>query len=71
MHISRPAPTSSKRTPSTALLIAMADYELEHMVHAMNREAAKLARECCAEWTKKTPDKLRFVAGARSDQPYR
>jgi len=44
--------------------IAMADYELEHMVHAMNREAAKLARECCAEWTKKTPDKPRFVAGA-------
>ncbi len=44
--------------------IAMADYRLEHMVRAMNREAAKLARECCAEWTKKTPDKSRFVAGA-------
>ncbi len=44
--------------------IAMADYKLEHIVKMLNREAAKLARECCAEWTKKTPDKPRFVAGA-------
>jgi len=44
--------------------IAMADYQLEHMVRVMNREAAKLARECCTEWTKKTPDKPRIVAGA-------
>ena len=44
--------------------IAMADYKLENMVRAMNREAARLASECCAEWTKKTPDKPRFVAGA-------
>lgn len=44
--------------------IAMADYQLEHMVRAMNRAAAQLAQECCAEWTKKTPDKPRFVAGA-------
>ena len=47
-----------------ATAIAMADYKLEHIVKALNREAAKLARECCAEWTKKTPDKPRFVAGA-------
>ena len=47
-----------------ATSIAMADYRLEHVVKALNREAAKLARECCAEWTKKTPDKPRFVAGA-------
>ena len=47
-----------------ATSIAMADYRLEHIVKALNREAAKLARECCAEWTKKTPDKPRFVAGA-------
>ena len=47
-----------------ATSIAMADYKLEHIVKALNREAAKLARECCAEWTKKTPDKPRFVAGA-------
>ena len=47
-----------------ATSIAMADYRLEHIVKALNREAAKLARECCAEWTKKTPEKPRFVAGA-------
>ena len=47
-----------------ATAIAMADYKLEHIVKTLNREAAKLARECCAEWTKKTPDKPRFVAGA-------
>lgn len=44
--------------------IAMADYRLEHMVRVMNREAARLARACCDEWTRKTPDKPRFVAGA-------
>jgi 5-methyltetrahydrofolate--homocysteine methyltransferase len=44
--------------------IAMADYKLENMVRAMNREAARLARECCAEWSRKTPEKPRFVAGA-------
>ena len=47
-----------------ATSIAMADYKLEHIVKALNREAAKLARECCTEWTKKTPDRPRFVAGA-------
>ena len=47
-----------------ATSIAMADYKLEHVVKVLNREAAKLAHECCAEWTKKTPDKPRFVAGA-------
>lgn len=44
--------------------IAMADYRLEHMVRVMNREAARLARACCDAWTKKTPEKPRFVAGA-------
>ena len=47
-----------------ATSIAMADYKLEHIVKMLNREAAKLARECCAEWSNKTPDKPRFVAGA-------
>ncbi|MFN3630685.1 MAG: homocysteine S-methyltransferase family protein [Casimicrobiaceae bacterium] len=44
--------------------IAMADYKLEHMVRVMNREAARLARACCEAWTRKTPEKPRFVAGA-------
>ena len=47
-----------------ATSIAMADYKLEHIVKMLNREAAKLARDCCAEWSNKTPDKPRFVAGA-------
>ena len=47
-----------------ATSIAMADYRLEHMVHVMNREAAKLARACCEAWSKKTPERPRFVAGA-------
>lgn len=43
--------------------IAMA-IQLEHMVRALNRGRQACARECCAEWLKKTPDKLRFVASA-------
>ncbi|RYZ99540.1 MAG: methionine synthase, partial [Moraxellaceae bacterium] len=43
--------------------IAMADYHMEDLVPEINREAARLAREACDEWTKKTPDKPRFVAG--------
>ncbi|MCS6997179.1 MAG: homocysteine S-methyltransferase family protein [Casimicrobiaceae bacterium] len=47
-----------------ATSIAMADYRLEHLVRVMNREAARLARACAEAWSKKTPDKPRFVAGA-------
>ncbi len=48
----------------SATSIGMSDYELEHMVRAMNKAAAKIARELCDEFTKKTPEKPRFVAGA-------
>jgi 5-methyltetrahydrofolate--homocysteine methyltransferase len=48
----------------SATSIGMADYSLEHMVRAMNKAAAKIARELCDELTKKTPNKPRFVAGA-------
>ncbi|MBL8308905.1 MAG: homocysteine S-methyltransferase family protein [Burkholderiales bacterium] len=48
----------------SATSLGMSHYGLEPMVRAMNREAAKLAGECCAEWTRKTPEKPRFVAGA-------
>lgn len=47
-----------------ATSIAMADYQLEPMVRAINREAARLARASCEAWTRKTPDRPRFVAGA-------
>jgi 5-methyltetrahydrofolate--homocysteine methyltransferase len=43
--------------------ISMADYHMEDLVHELNFEAARLAREVAAEWTAKTPDKPRFVAG--------
>lgn len=43
--------------------IAMADYQMESLVDEINFEAAKLARESADEWSKKTPEKPRFVAG--------
>ncbi len=43
--------------------ISMADYHMEHLVHELNLEAAKLARSVADEWSAKTPDKPRFVAG--------
>ena len=44
--------------------IAQADYGMQREVHAINREAARIARECCDAWTARTPDQPRFVAGA-------
>ncbi|XID74194.1 methionine synthase [Alkanindiges sp. WGS2144] len=43
--------------------VSMSDYHMEELVPEINRTAAQLAREVCDEWTKKTPDKPRFVAG--------
>src|SRR5262245_9878075 len=47
-----------------AQAISQADYGLEDIAYEMNVAAAKLAREAADAWTKKTPDKPRFVAGA-------
>jgi 5-methyltetrahydrofolate--homocysteine methyltransferase len=44
--------------------ISQADYGLQHVVRELNVRAAELALEVAHEWTKKTPDKPRFVAGA-------
>ncbi|SNR17161.1 homocysteine S-methyltransferase family protein [Tenacibaculum jejuense] len=44
--------------------IAMEDYDLEEITYEINYESAKLAREVADEYTAKTPDKPRFVAGA-------
>ena len=44
--------------------IAQADYHLQHLVHELNVEAAKLARAAADAHTAKNPDKPRFVAGA-------
>ncbi|VTP67938.1 Methionine synthase [Serratia rubidaea] len=43
--------------------IAMADYHMEALSAEINREAARLARRCADEWTARTPDKPRYVAG--------
>jgi len=44
--------------------IGMGDYQMEAWVYEMNFESAKLAREVADEFTKKNPDKPRFVAGS-------
>jgi 5-methyltetrahydrofolate--homocysteine methyltransferase len=44
--------------------VAQADYGLESIVYELNLEGARLARAAAAEWTAKTPDRPRFVAGS-------
>ena len=44
--------------------VSQADYGLESIAYELNLEAAKLARRVVDEWTAKTPDKPRFVAGS-------
>jgi 5-methyltetrahydrofolate--homocysteine methyltransferase len=45
-------------------VIAQADYALEHLAYELNKRSAEVARTAAEIWTKKTPDKPRFVAGA-------
>lgn len=44
-------------------VISMADYQMESLSDEINEAAATLARECADEWTRKTPEKPRYVAG--------
>src|SRR5204863_9505180 len=44
--------------------VAQADYGLEAAVFELNVTAARLARDAADEWTRRTPDRPRFVAGA-------
>jgi 5-methyltetrahydrofolate--homocysteine methyltransferase len=46
-----------------ATRIAMADYGMEDIAYELNLVGAKLAREVADEFTKRTPDMPRFVAG--------
>lgn len=48
----------------SATRIAQADYGLEDQAYAINVAAARVAREAADAYSKKTPDKPRFVAGA-------
>jgi 5-methyltetrahydrofolate--homocysteine methyltransferase len=43
--------------------ISMADYGMESLVYELNFESAKIAKEVAEEFSKKTPEKPRFVAG--------
>ncbi|HXV36252.1 MAG TPA: homocysteine S-methyltransferase family protein, partial [Myxococcota bacterium] len=49
--------------------VAQADYGLEPLVAEMNRRAAQIATRCAATWTRRTPDRPRFVAGAIGPTP--
>ncbi len=44
--------------------ISQADYGLEPLVYEMNVEASRLARTAADEWTRRTPECPRFVAGS-------
>ncbi len=46
-----------------ATTIAMADYDMQSLSAEINFAAAKLAKQAAQEWTAKTPEKPRFVAG--------
>jgi 5-methyltetrahydrofolate--homocysteine methyltransferase len=44
--------------------IAQAHYGLESIAYELNVAASRLARKACADWSARTPDKPRFVAGS-------
>ena len=44
--------------------IAQADYGLSALAYELNVEATRLAKAAADEWTSRTPDRPRFVAGA-------
>lgn len=44
--------------------ISMADYHMEDLVEELNVEAASIARKLTDKYSKKNPDKPRFVAGS-------
>ncbi|MDH3686446.1 MAG: methionine synthase, partial [Myxococcales bacterium] len=44
--------------------VSQGDYGLEAAVYEMNREAARIARRAADDYTARTPDKPRFVAGS-------
>src|SRR5688572_1627914 len=48
----------------TSTAIAQADYGLEALAYEMSAAGARIARRAADEWTKRTPDRPRFVAGS-------
>ena len=61
---SRPAPTSSRRTRSAHRASRRPTTGSRRSSTRSNVEGARLARAAADEWTAKTPDRPRFVAGA-------
>lgn len=48
----------------SAQRISMADYHCEHLCRDINRESVRIARRLADEFTDRTPEKPRFVAGS-------
>ena len=44
--------------------VAMADYDMQELVYELNFASAQLAKQAAEEYTAKTPDKPRYVAGS-------
>ena len=44
--------------------IAQSDYALESLTYELNVAASRLAKAAAVDWTKRTPDRPRYVAGA-------
>jgi 5-methyltetrahydrofolate--homocysteine methyltransferase len=44
--------------------VSQADYGLESLAYELNVEGARLAKQACAEWSARTPDRPRFAAGS-------
>ena len=48
----------------TATRIGQADYDLQDLAAEMSLEGARLARQAADDWTRRTPERPRFVAGS-------
>jgi 5-methyltetrahydrofolate--homocysteine methyltransferase len=48
----------------TANPVSLAEFQLEEHVFELNKAAAELARRAAETWTRRNPDKPRFVAGS-------
>jgi 5-methyltetrahydrofolate--homocysteine methyltransferase len=48
----------------TATSISQSDYDLQSLAYEMNVEGARIARRVADEWSARTPDRPRFVAGS-------
>jgi 5-methyltetrahydrofolate--homocysteine methyltransferase len=53
-----------KTNTFSSTTIVQADYALEMYVHELNATGAQLARAAARQWSTRTPDKPRFVAGS-------